>query len=106
MSAQYKLQTSEHPYKEYPCIECVFCKRDFISYVVRTGKSSETDYRCRREIFNEGSYDPVFGIKPKTTKIDRLCIYERDDINERSCGKYGKYWKPKKKKNLFKLLKK
>lgn len=62
-------------------------------------------YRCHRApVPAETKVDPVTG--PSTTPSHyESCFAQRLDYTD-GCGKAGRFWEPKRKKDLFKLIKK
>lgn len=61
------------------------------------------DYQCNRA-YDRAKIDLVTGKKVYSARFD--CDYQRrENLVIDVCGPEGKYWSPKKKKDLFKLLK-
>lgn len=82
-------------YKEQPllCKDCIH----------RTFNWVYLDYQCNRAAHREKT-NLVTGKKITSALFD--CSYQRRDNQVRDvCGSEGKYWTPKKKKDLFKILK-
>lgn len=87
---------------------CKDCKHSFMKLSDKIftlgGKVGVTkySYRCRKSfVEQEIKYDPVLGqekIKPEY----QSCIWSRRKDSE--CGPDAKYWRPKRKKDLFKML--
>lgn len=81
-------------YKKQPLL-CKDCIHRTFSWVY-------LDYQCNRAAHRE-KIDLVTGKKITSTLFD--CSYQRRDNQVRDvCGPEGKYWTPKKKKDLFKIL--
>ena len=63
---------------------------------------SEVFYKCAKfPVAAIISSDPVLGIKREKARLP-FCSLTRREYGE--CGENGKYWQPKNKKDLFKML--
>lgn len=88
----------------YLCKDCKHCKMDIFSYITSLGgrvgvkdwmfKCSNT-FKPAREIVN-----PVFG----TEKIKAEMSYCDHERKNGRCGPTARYWQPKHKKDLFKMI--
>ena len=91
---------------EYLCKDCI---NSFVPLPDRalsllgfTLIPSHIYYKCkRRGQVEEIDYNPVTGSKKKSPEY-KTCREERGLSGE--CGKDAKYWTPKRKKDLFKML--
>ena len=60
--------------------------------------------RCKNTAeMDESKFSPVVGYRDKKPIYQRCCN-ERDGFTYTKCGPEAKFWSPKKKKDLFKLL--
>lgn len=84
-------------YKEQPLLTCKDCIHRQLHWFYGL------DYKCNHAV-DRATIDLVTGKKKYSTKFD--CGYQRrENLVIDVCGPEGKYWSPKKKKDLFKLLK-
>ena len=89
---------------------CIDCKHSFIPLSERINswllfrKCNQYDYKCGLTYSAEADvYDPVVGVaKQKAEYVS--CHKAR--LMDSHCGKFGKNWAPKHKKDLFKYIKK
>lgn len=88
------------------CKDCNHSFRTFGSISLH-GWSSPYAYFCRKSFKDKHTeMDPVVGSKKVEARYDscgvaRIGRVDRDD----RCGEAGKFWEPKNKKDLFKLIK-
>ena len=60
--------------------------------------------KCKRSVHAKTEYNPVNG--KTTTKVDTAyCSTERKFTSNGECGPDGTHWSPRKKQDLFKLIK-
>jgi hypothetical protein len=84
---------------------CKDCKHCFISIrnqILFAFYETEFRYSCRKAYEEQHiNYNPVTGGKREKGKY-KLCTTSRSD--EKLCGADAKYWAPKHKKDLFRIL--
>lgn len=98
---------SDEEESEFRCIDCKFCKLPFWDRVGNWFgvKIATTDYKCNRTPTTT-IYDHVRGHVTISLKNTASCYFEREASGEKRCGPRARYWQPKRKKDLFKLLQK
>lgn len=89
----------------YLCKDCKHCKMDTFSWLTSLGgRVGAKDYmfKCAKTVQPAKEViNPVYGPE-KIKKKMSYCDYERK--REAGCGPEAKYWTPKHKKDLFKML--
>ena len=87
------------------CKDCIHSRVSLSNRIFTlNGRVADSDafYRCSKfpkaEII---SSDPVLGTKREKAQLP-FCSLTRREYGE--CGENGKYWRPKHKKDLFKML--
>jgi hypothetical protein len=92
---------------EYLCKNCIHSHIDLddrlFGYLFNFGQFSKHYYRCKKTLTKKHfNSNPVTGSERVETHME-WCSVTR--TNTEACGSEGKWWTPKHKKDLFKLLK-
>ena len=86
----------------YYCVDCMFCKVSIFTYINHLGNVPPSKYKCKKRTNQHYVKNlvkgPIIGFFYKNIN----CEEARRDF----CGATAKFWKPKKKKDLFKYLRK
>lgn len=86
-------------------VKCTDCRHAFRKLTSLPIWGSGVEWMCRREWVEETTeFDPVNG--PKTVPAHYMkCTYARAGYRDAPCGREGRNWEPKDKKNFFVYLK-
>lgn len=84
----------------YACKDCKYFELHWADRLF--GKYDRANCLHTKEIW--GVYDPISGKKTEKVSI-MYCEHYREDFGDR-CGEKGKYWIPRDKNDLFKLIRK
>lgn len=86
---------------------CKDCKHSFVPWTdMFSLMDTRYTMRCRLA-YKEQEIDKDFvtGHKPKPAHYERCGMARLTNSKETSCGEQGKFWQPKNKRDLFKLIK-
>lgn len=85
------------------CKDCVHSYIPFKDWVTAVFSKNKSHYfRCKNSIDDDSSYtDCVTG---ESKIVHDTCRLERSRYSASACGPEGTHWKPKNKKDLFKVL--
>ena len=87
---------------EYLCKDCAYSFRP-ISRIMAFGLNNTYTYMCKKS-FKEDHYEPDKVMGQKFVKGGyEPCTLARMSYGDR-CGEKAKYWQPKEKSGLFKLI--
>ena len=87
------------------CKDCVHSRMSLVNRIFTLNGLVGNDsvfYKCAKfPVAEIISADPVIGVKKEPAKLP-YCSQTRKEYGE--CGESGKFWQPKHKKDLFKML--
>jgi hypothetical protein len=94
---------------EYLCKDCIHsrCSKiyTFFHYIIEFKAPGSYSYRCAKSPSGEKiTFNPVTGNEKVKVEMERCETMRRSFVGEDRCGPEAKYWTPKKKKDLFKML--
>ena len=92
----------------YLCKDCKFSKMSLFNNIATLGGrigAKSFMYKCSNAIKPAHEIiDPVHGTERIKAAMPYCTIERGTDFNNTKCGPTGKYWAPKHKKDLFKML--
>lgn len=92
----------------YLCKDCKFSKMSIANTILTFGGRMGAKgfmYKCSNAITPAHEIiDPVHGAERVKAAMPYCTIERGTDFNNTKCGPTGKYWAPKHKKDLFKML--
>lgn len=87
----------------FACVDCRHSKISILDWLFDLGRPDKHLYKCSKLKYSLGYNDSVIGNRDIKSEF-YTCGVAREQ--EKLCGRKGKYWTPKRKKDLFRLLKK
>ena len=86
-------------------VKCIDCRHAFRKLSSLPIWGSGVEWMCRRAFVGSAlEYNPVKGYETIPAHYQR-CSLARGSFQDSACGKEGRNWEPKQKKNFFTYLK-
>lgn len=94
--------SDENSSDKLACIDCAHCEVSFIDWLLSFSGPNVYDYKCKKVLtYSSNKFNPVIGYRDRKSELTS-CKRARNYSD--LCGPKGKYWTPKHKRDLFKML--